>query len=1439
MSRYGPDMHLNRSEITSIQYFIRGSEDIRADSHAAIVKADTFKSDEPVSGGICSPKLGTMDYYYTCHTCRQNKDLCSGHTGHALLNSPLISPMYFVEVDKWLRVICHECGFSVYTEQELKKFLPLYKRLEEVNKGTKQFGRRCPNCDAPHPIIPKRTKVDATGKKEKHVRFTEYGDKDHVQRKRLYPWQIYRIFSRISNKTVILYGRDPLSHPSKIILNYLPIPSVTIRPDIKMVGSGGGKSSNDERTTQIHLIMKKNLQLAGINYDNVDTKTNNDLAEIQSDLDNHIKGKGAASGGGRGKTTLPSIGETLPRRGGRIREHLMAKRTVLDGRATIVGDRNIRIDQIGIPISFARTLYIKESVTNMNYKKMLKFFLNRKHTYPGCSKLHMKTDGHLYVVTDLDPNYQLQVGDILYRDLVEGDAISFNRQPSLRASGITTHYIVINYDPEMFAFRMNVLACVLYDADFDGDQMNIYGIYSKYAVNEAKELGGIHNSMVTFDHKQFLGQVQDSVIGLYKLTKDSTKLNKLRAMQLFANTTFVPDFSDMSGGTEYGLSKDLVSGRALASLPFPSINYKTTANIYDKAYIPYINYSPTEINVEIENGEIISGVLDGKSISAEVSGSAYQEVTDKFGPEVCLDTIFDHQQIACEFNNITGLSVGIKDVILPAKGKAAVQEVVAKILADAEKVNKMLTEGTLIPPPGMTTEELYEQMSISVLHDDMVDAIMSNIDVNNNTLLDMILSKSKGKYPNLMYILGAVQQRNITGKRVDLKFDRRATPYHMRGDLNPVHRGFVPESYSDGQRSMHIIPDFQKTRKDITDKSITVGESGDMNRNAVKNLDANIIDNLRRVTKGSKIVQQLVGHDGFDSRFQQRTKIGSVMISTEDLRKKAVGGLTMTDEVKKSLKLIEDERKAFVDNFLIIESLNENRPMNNIVPLAVNAGRVFNDMLIEYKDELKTAAKASGKALDSMIATVNEFIDDLPYIYSNEMRRKAKSKVEQRMTSAVKYLGMSIRWELRPTNLAMISSEILDLILQRCMVKLKRSIIAPGLAIGFITAQGICQPMTQGMLQSINKVGGGVGKSISVKSKEVMSARSHDKIKNPAMLIFLKDPFDLAKTKFVANHIEVLHLSNFTAKAPELFLEEYGKPVHPDYIHEIKMFKEYEKYTPRAKPPGDLSKWCIRFELNKVTMLEKNMPLDVIIQSLYDPNIFVIHNDQNSDQIVLRAYFRNNILRKGVAGLDEIGASIIGESMMRTVIRGIPGIVRTEIVEGINQTYVKADGSLDTRLVNAISTIGVNIPLTAMHPDIDEMLIRTDSIDATFLNYGIVAAEMKIIAEIRSMLDGLSYKHYQHYASEMTLTGKVTPMQRAGVAARDPHNIPLQLSHAAPVKVLETAAVHSINCKITGISGPIMVGGMPRVGSTYNQLCINTEFVMNHKTSVDNVLDSL
>jgi len=136
---------------------------------------------------------------------------------------------------------------------------------------------------------------------------------------------------------------------------------------------------------------------------------------------------------------------------------------------SITGDNMLKVDELGLPISIARSIQIPETVRPYNRDRLNTYYMNKKTTYPGCSGIIKKSTKKMHIIDYLDNNYQLQDGDVLMRDLITGDVIGFNRQPSLLFSSMSSHKIIVLEKGE--TLRMNVSACNLYNADFDGDKI--------------------------------------------------------------------------------------------------------------------------------------------------------------------------------------------------------------------------------------------------------------------------------------------------------------------------------------------------------------------------------------------------------------------------------------------------------------------------------------------------------------------------------------------------------------------------------------------------------------------------------------------------------------------------------------------------------------------------------------------------------------------------------------------------------------------------------------------------------------------------------------------------------------------------------------------------------------------------------------------------------
>jgi DNA-directed RNA polymerase beta' subunit len=393
-----------------------------------------------------------------------------------------------------------------------------------------------------------------------------------------------------------------------------------------------------------------------------------------------------------------------------------------------------------------------------------------------------------------------------------------------------------------------------------------------------------------------------------------------------------------------------------------------------------------------------------------------------------------------------------------------------------------------------------------------------------------------------------------------------------------------------------------------------------------------------------------------------------------------------------------------------------------------------------------------------------------------------------------------------------------------------------GSAVGTIAAQSIGEPVTQAVLNSKHRAGT-VGSSLNglVRIKEIFGARPTEKMKSPTMRLYVREnATDKPHVQRIANHIEMMPLKRFVITV-KIFFENYGEIKHPDFIHEIAMIKEFEKYT-NKKPPGDIIKFVIRFELNKEELITKNMDLETIIQSLnkHFPHFYIINNAENSDTIVLRIYIRN-IFKKTIELNDIIELS---NNVLNHNVRGIDKITYTHVGEE-TRSYIDEHGNIKTKKEFMINTAGTNLSAVLMHPELDTFRCDTDSIIEISEVYGIHAARQKIISELKANVGGLNSRHYGIFADEATFSGHVTSISRQGLIKREADNVLLHVSDRFALINLMNAAVESTTDHIKGLSAKLMIGSVPEIGTLYNKAILNEKFIESNLKDNTALIDAL
>lgn len=1437
------------NEVSKIQFFVLGNENNSKESFVEVRNKELFRSGVAFERGVYDSKLGTTDHSYVCKTCWNKKDLCPGHFGHIELPYPVLSPIYKKEIIKWLKIICFKCGYpiipiinkkdiygnsSIDTTNILNEYVKLTRN--SVNKYVK-----CIHCDEKHPYVYKDSKD--------HLKIMI---KTETDERRLYNNEIEDIFSKITDETVILLGKSIDSHPNKFILKQIKVPPVTVRPDIKKIK--GGRSNNNDLTTILKniinlldkvpkILTKELIQKHEIQLDNIEMHYSALIKDSPAGNTNKLQTNTGSS--------LMSLSSRLPKKTGRIRKNILGKRTTYMARSVITGDNNIKINEVGVPISIAKNIQVPEVVQHYNKDKLEIYFKNRDKVYPGCSRIIKKNTGTEYYLGTENNNIVLEEGDIIYRDLIDGDYVAMNRAPSLLFSSISGHIVKIIEKGDTFRLSVNVVD-TLYGGDFDGDAMMMVFPHSIMSRNECRRLCGLERWFISLkDGNPSIGVYHDGLIGSFELTKNETKINKLNAMRLYSYNT-----------NQILLDNNhnhILDGREIISNILPEINYEKKCKHYNADYAGFINYQKEEIKVNIKRGILNTGRLDKNSIGQGVNGSMFHIIYNEYGPKLTLDRINDIQQIAILYLMHQGFTISYNDIAISKEVLAKINDKTSSIIDGANKITEKLHNNDIIPPLGMTIGQYYEEQSLAQLNlgDDFLQIILESVGKENinNHLFKLINSGSKGKVTNFIQINASIGQTSINGERMQKLFDyERISPHFQRFENSPESRGFVEDSYTSGVSNTAFEFQSMQARYSIINKALSTSVTGYQNRKSIKNMESLIINNNRHSVKVNNIVQFSYGDDSIDNRMNEIVKFKTIMISDkefEETYKTKLKDLDKKYQNKAMQKIIDDEfdqlkkdRELYREQFLKIEQRNiKNKLLTDTQKLPINIYRTIEDVIYNNKEYIQESKESINPEI--VIQKINKLCNDLEYCYFNEIQKNNKMKIPEYIKTSLTLIKIAIRTYLYIKNIIKkrIINKILDIIINRTLIIFKNSLIEYGTPIGIITAQSISEPMTQYVLDSHHRSGASGTKTNFLKRmKEILGAAPTSKMENPTMIIFPKKEYINNKDKIqnIANHIEVMAFKRFITKY-EIFFEDYKQIVYPKYVNENKMITLFEKHNPNMNIPNDLIKWCIRIELHKETIIEKNMKLETILLKLNQiyPYLFIVNTVENADNIVLRIYISNSQFKK-VANINLSVIEKFIEELLDTVLRGTDNIHSTMISENIAQSVINEDGSITKKNIYAIETDGTNMSKIFENQFIDPYVTQSDSIFEIYELLGIEAAREKLIIELRNMMSSASTKNYLMYGDEMAFTGEITSIEKAGLAVREADNILLNMSFSHPLKSLETAAINNDVSNVDAcLSSSLMLGKVPKYGSNYNTISINEEFVKQHTKDMKSQLDDL
>lgn len=945
-----------------------------------------------------------------------------------------------------------------------------------------------------------------------------------------------------------------------------------------------------------------------------------------------------------------------------------------------------------------------------------------------------------------------------------------------------------------------------------------------------------------------LGLFQDAVIGIFELTQSKIQgIDKYHAMKMCNRT---------STSEELNFDRATYTGRDMVSKFCPrGINYSGRAKFYEPAFVPYINYKEDEINVLVKDGDLETGVLDVKTIGQGAEGGLPHIIYNEKGPEEAINTLYNWQQVTNSFCTLYhGITFGFAYISKKAREKINLEA--QKIMAASLEISKQLEDGKLVAPIGMTLDEFYEELQMAALEhgDEFLKPVMEELDIENDWLYKFIVSGSKGKKSNMLYIFTSIGSIGIKGKRIKPILNGRTSINFQRFSTDPMARGYNPSNFMLGIKPITFPFAAQEARYELIEVALSTAKAGTMNRDGTKNLESIVVSNLRSSTKEDKIVQLLYGETGMDPRKVEKITFPTVKISNKEFEKyratttqldKKFRNSAVDKHLNKEFEQLTADRELYRSIFLKMEAQSrKNYILQDTIRMPVNIARIINNVL---HLESESDHKSKKDVLDPVAAIklVKEYCDSLGYVYLNYIQRKAKSPIPRHIEHAIVLLKILIRSYLCCSQLirAGVTNTMLQLILDRITNKIVDSFIQYGTSVGIIAAQSISEPMTQYLLDAKHRTGlQKKGVNVIDRFDEILRNKATEDMISPTMMLIPIDEYkyDKLKVQEIANHIEMLSTQRFIT-SEMIFLEEFGKPEYPPLVGESKMIASFQAANFGDNAPRDLINWCIRFTFSKDELILKSMKIKTIYLKLREryPNLYIVYTPQIAKELIMRIYIRNSAFKK-TSDININSIVNIANQIRETVIRGIDGIKNTAVIP-IAHTFITEDGSLDSaNNMYGIETDGTNLSKILENKFLNIHECSSSSIHEIEKLYGIEAARNKTVDELMKILEGKSnYEHASIYADEMTANGRMTSIQRSGLGKREKDNVMLRATFGSPIQVLTTAAIDSQTDDLHGMSAPLVMGTVPRFGTTFNDIAICSEEVEYENKSAADIIEEL
>ncbi|KAM0680023.1 hypothetical protein GINT2_001710 [Glugoides intestinalis] len=864
----------------------------------------------PVPDGLYDLRMGPFSMDQICQTCNLGYISCPGHFGYYRLSKSVLNPLSFDTAYALFKSCCCNCfhfkiaageRITFYTQlKAIKKGLPitniesfiLHKSIETIEKELEeikeekngyenaahfelvsQFIRKnsakttCPRCNIKSPKFTKTADL-------RILQAGQSGLLDFIS-----PQTVKDMLDKLfQNEGTLISEMFNTSTSEMFFLNVIPIMPNKFRP-ANYVG---------DKVSECHL----NTHLAKIiNFSVMTENDKNTLASLQSSVLFYFDNSKNTN------AIYPGHKQLIEKKEGLFRKNILGKRVNYAARSVISPDPALETREVGVPLVFATQLTFPEKVTSFNFEKLSKMVINGTK-YPGAN--FVQSNGALINLSYIKPERRIAIANQLmdgektvWRHMLDGDPLLVNRQPTLHSVSLMGHLAKVLKNEK--TLRLHYVNCKSYNADFDGDEMNIHFPQDLLSLSEIHNLALNDNSYFTpSSGEPIRGLTQDHIIAAALLTMKDSFFNKEEYHSIIDHAISNLSFKDVllkSGFLVFEkpciLSPlSLYSGKQIITTILKNFNIFINFSVKSK-----LSFPDEEANLRILNGTVITGILDKASVGASYF-SLIHACGEIYGYGICNDLLTVLSRMVNRYIIIKGFTVRYDDLILSDETDHLRQEIFLQgnklalayqltgcddnFCEDSQLLSIRQTETSGVAHPLFGTEDFYfDEEKLGIL-DSKMRSFMNNIATKmsmkfeegmykkfpKNNMVNIIQTGSKGSMVNMGQISALLGQQELEGRRVPFMSSGKTLPCFKRLEMCPAAGGFVFERFLTGVNPSTYFFHCMAGREGLIDTAVKTANSGYLQRCLAKHLESIYVRYDGKVMHGNRIIQFKFGDDG-------------------------------------------------------------------------------------------------------------------------------------------------------------------------------------------------------------------------------------------------------------------------------------------------------------------------------------------------------------------------------------------------------------------------------------------------------------------------------------------------------------------------------------------------------------------------------------------------